>query len=93
MKNTEKIRLAARISNTFELPRDVLENETLIHMTGGKDLYLENYKGLLAYSCSEIVVKGYYCKIVICGKCLSITYYSDEDMKITGNIQEVKIIK
>lgn len=93
MKNAEKMRLSERLSNTFDLPKDVIGNEILIHMTGETELYLENYKGLLAYSCTEIIVKGYYCQVRISGKCLSIAYYSDEDMKITGVIQEVKMIR
>lgn len=93
MKKTEKLSISERFADTFELPKDLIANETLIHMVGGKDLYIENYKGILAYSCCEIAIKGYECKIVICGRGLTIAYYSDEDMKVSGLIHEVKMIK
>ncbi|MBE5876397.1 MAG: sporulation protein [Lachnospiraceae bacterium] len=93
MKKPENLSISERFADTFALPKDLIANETLIHMIGGKDLYIENYKGILAYSGCEIVIKGYCCKIVICGRCLSIAYYSDEDMKVSGVVQEVKIMK
>ncbi len=93
MKKAEKLSISERFADTFALPKDLIANETLIHMIGNKDLYIENYKGILAYSCCEIVIKGYCCKILICGRSLSIAYYSDEDMKVSGIIQEVKIMK
>ncbi len=93
MKKVERLSISERFADTFALPRDLIVNETLIHMIGGTDLYIENYKGILAYSCCEIVIKGFCCKIVICGRGLSIAYYSDEDMKVSGMIQEVKMIK
>lgn len=93
MKKTEKHNLSERFADTFTLPKDMIANETLVHMIGNTDMYIENYKGIIAYSCCEIIIKGFDCKILICGRGLSIAYYSDEDMKIKGMICEVKIIK
>lgn len=93
MKKTEKYSFSERFADIFSLPKDMIRNETLLHMIGDTDMYIENYKGILEYSCCKIVIKGYCSKIIICGKRLSIAYYSDEDMKITGKIQDVKIIK
>lgn len=93
MKKIEKLSIGERFAESFSLPKDMVMNETLIHMIGGTDMYIENYKGILAYSGCEIVIKGYCCKVIVCGKGLEIAYYSDEDMKIMGRIQEVKIIK
>ncbi|MBQ7943389.1 MAG: YabP/YqfC family sporulation protein [Lachnospiraceae bacterium] len=91
MKKIEHLNISERFAETFSLPKDMIANQTLIHMIGGTDLYIENYKGIMLYSCQEIVIKGFCCKIIICGKGLSIAYYSDEDMKVSGRIYEVKI--
>ena len=37
--------------------------------------------------------KGCNYKICICGNCLTIKYYTYEDMKISGQINEIKIIR
>ena len=80
-----------RFADAFMLPKDVVMNATLFHMVGASDVYLENFKGILSYTCHEIIVKGHDCKLCICGNCLTIAYYSNEDMKISGQIEEVKI--
>ncbi len=91
LKKIEHLNISERFAESFSLPKDMIANQTLVHMIGGADLYIENYKGILAYSCQEIIIKGFCCKIIICGKCLSIAYYSDEDMKVSGKIQTLKI--
>lgn len=80
-----------RFAEAFMLPKDLVMNATLFHMIGERDIYLENYKGILSYTCREIIVKGHDCKYSICGDCLSIVYFSNEDMKISGRIEEVKV--
>ena len=32
-------------------------------------------------------------KYCVCGECLTIEHYSNEDMKISGQIKEVKVIR
>lgn len=82
-----------RFADAFSLPKDMLINATLLHMVGNSDVFLENFKGILSYTCHEIVVKGHNCRFYIAGNCLTIEYYSNEDMKISGQIQEVKVMR
>ena len=80
-----------RFADAFMLPKDLIMNATLLHMVGGSDIYLENFRGILSYTCHEIIIKGHDCKLSICGDCLTIVYYSNDDMKISGQIHEVKV--
>lgn len=82
-----------RIADAFGLPKDVVTDATLFHMIGSSDVFLENFKGILSFTCHEIIVKGHDCKFCISGDCLNIAYYSNEDMKISGQIREVKIMR
>ena len=82
-----------RFADAFMLPKDLIMNATLLHMVGGSDIYLENFRGILSYTNHEIIIKGYDCKLSICGDCLTIVYYSNEDMKISGQIYEVKVLR
>lgn len=82
-----------RFADAFSLPKDMVINATLIHMVGVNDLFVENFKGIISYTCSEILIKGYGVKYCIKGERLMIAYYSSEDMKISGYIKEVKVIR
>ena len=37
-----------RFAEAFMLPKDLVMNATLFHMIGDRDIYLENYKGILS---------------------------------------------
>ncbi len=81
-----------RFADTFSLPKDMVINATLLHMVGKSDIFVENFKGIISYNCHEIIIKGYGIKYCICGENMTIEYYSNEDMKISGRICEVKVI-
>lgn len=82
-----------RFADTFSLPKDMVVNATLLHMVGKSDIFVENFKGIISYNCNEVIIKGHSTKYCICGEGLTIEYYSNEDMKISGRIGEVKIIR
>ena len=82
-----------KFADAFSLPKDMVINATLIHLVGKSDVFVENFKGIIAYSCNEILIKGYGMKYCISGERMVINYYSNEDMKISGHIKEVKVIR
>jgi len=82
-----------RFADAFGLPKDVVTDATLFHIVGSSDVFLENFKGIVSFTCQQIIVKGHDCKYCISGNCLTIAYYSNEDMKISGQIREVKIMR
>ena len=82
-----------RFADTFCMPKDMVVNATLLHMVGESDIFVENFKGIISYTCNEILIKGNHTKFCVCGECLVIAYYSNEDMKISGHIKEVKVIR
>ena len=50
---------------------------------------MENYKGILEYSNEKIRLQTKTCKLLLCGKNLKIDYYTNEEMKITGFINQI----
>ena len=82
-----------RFADAFSLPKDVVVNATLFHMVGASELVVENFKGIISYTCHEVLIKGNHIKYCVCGDCLTIDHYSNEDMKISGQIKEVKVIR
>lgn len=73
----------------LELPKDFLLGETIVTITGQRELVIENYKGILTYEDSLIKIQAKNCRLVITGKRLSIDYYTNEEMKISGFFEQV----
>ena len=81
-----------RFFETIQLPQDIIRGEIRITLTGNREVWIENYTGLLEYSNSAILLQAKTCKLLIEGKNLNIDYYTNEDMKISGRILSVKYL-
>lgn len=78
------------IVESLKLPKDTMLGAAIVTITGNREAFIENYKGILEYTTESIVLQGKNCKICFEGKQLSIDYYTNEDMKISGTIDTVK---
>lgn len=81
-----------RLLETLQLPQDIFRGEIRVTLTGNREVWIENYKGLLEYSNTVILLQAKNCKLLIEGKALNIDYYTNEDMKISGRILSVKYL-
>lgn len=77
---------------TLRLPKDTMLGAAIVTVTGSREAFIENYKGIIEYTTESIVLQGKNCKICFEGKNLSIDYYTNEDMKISGSIDAVRYI-
>ncbi len=80
------------ILDSLQLPKDILRGDIRITLTGNREVWIENYKGLLEYSNQCILLQAKSCKVQFEGKCLNIDYYTNEDMKLTGRITCIKYL-
>ena len=97
-RNRKKLPLSA-LSNSKELiveslklPKDTMLGAAIVTVTGNREAFIENYKGIIEYTTESIVLQGKNCKICFEGKRLSIDYYTNEDMKISGSIEAVRYV-
>jgi sporulation protein YqfC len=74
------------------LPKDVCMGALKVTMTGNTDAWIENYKGILEYTGCAILLQGKTCQVCFEGSCLTIDYYTNEDMKISGCIACVRYL-
>ncbi len=88
MKTNNKKNLVDSLS----LPKDLTLGASIVTTLGNLETIIENYKGIIEYSNDTIVVQGKKMLITIKGKALSIDYYTNEDMKITGIIYSISYV-
>lgn len=74
---------------SLQLPKDVCLGALRVTLTGNCEAWIENYKGLLEYSEEVVLLQGKSCQVRLEGLGLTIDYYTNEDMKISGCIRNV----
>ncbi len=82
----------ARLLESLQLPKDVCLGALRVTLTGNEEAWIENYKGLLEYSDEAVLLQGKNCQVRFEGSALTIDYYTNEDMKISGCIRNVSYL-
>lgn len=81
-----------QLADSLKLPKDLVLGASIITITGNKEAWVENYKGIIDYCDKMILLQGKNCQICFSGKNLSIDYYTNEDMKISGIIEQIQYL-
>ena len=77
------------VVRAFDLPADLAYGSVLVSVTGQNELLIENYRGILEYKDEHIRIQAKDCRILIVGKQLKIEYYTNEEMKIKGFLEQI----
>lgn len=77
---------------SLKLPKDICMGAMKVTMTGNREAWIENYRGILEYTEEQILLQGKTCQVCFEGTRLSIDYYTNEDMKISGCIGCVRFV-
>lgn len=80
------------ILDSLKLPKDICLGALRVTMTGNREAWIENYRGILEYTENMILLQGKTCQVCFEGTGLSIDYYTNEDMKISGCIGCVRYL-
>ena len=78
-----------QMTEALNLPKDLTLGAVILTITGKHEAYVENYMSLIEYTENQIRIQTRTCKLEIHGKQLEIVYYTNEEMKITGELLEV----
>ena len=81
-----------KLSSRAQIPKDLSDGAVLVSLTGQEEACVENYKGIIEYTSSRIMLQTKNCKLEILGKYLYISYYTSEEMKITGHIEQINYL-
>jgi len=92
MKKKEKTPKKEIIMESLQLPKDICLGALRVTMTGNREAWIENYRGILEYTETTILLQAKTCQVCFEGTGLSVDYYTNEDMKISGCISCVKYL-
>lgn len=90
MKRNQDTTFREKMVDQLELPKDLMLGAAILTITGRREIMITNYKGILEYEDSFIRVQTKNCRILISGAHLAIEYYTNEEMKITGYIDQIQ---
>jgi len=76
----------------LQLPKDLMLGDSILTLTGKRELHIENYKGIIEYYSTSILIQGKNGQICVEGENLNIDYYTNEDMKISGCIRGIQYL-
>lgn len=91
-KNNEHGKRKELLVESLKLPKDICMGALKVTMTGNREAWIENYRGILEYTEKVILLQAKTCQVSFEGTGLSIDYYTNEDMKISGCICCVKYL-
>lgn len=69
-----------------------MRDRCIVQLHGREGIWIENYRGIIKYSCDEVKIQAKEGIIQILGSNLIIEYYSNEDMHVKGLIKEVHFL-
>ena len=79
----------SRISKFLEIPREVISDTPKITITGFDEILIENFKGILEYEDFFARISTNIGNININGFNLKLNQMSDDDILISGTIENV----
>jgi sporulation protein YqfC len=88
VKKSYKIR--EKLSNTFELPKDIVLDVSKVIIIGTGQVTVENHKGIVEYSEELIRINTGDSIMKLCGKNLTIKTILQEEITIVGEITNIE---
>lgn len=90
-KNGDKL-LRSRMADATEVPKELVLSLPVLTAKGRQEIQLENYRGIQEYTQELIRVNVRGGQIRLTGRRLSIDYYTNTEMKITGWISSIEYV-
>lgn len=84
--------LKYKVAELTEAPKDVVMGLPVLTVIGHMELYLENHRGILAYTDTDIKIQTKSGQIKVSGKKLQVGYYTDDEMEVKGCIDSIEYL-
>lgn len=90
--NKKELGIKKNIAQALELPKEVMLNLPLITLVGREQLSIENYMGIIEYSCEQIRLNTNCGALKIIGKNLFVKEITSENIEVYGTIFSLEYI-
>lgn len=77
------------VSEALDLPKTMTMQLPRLILTGHRELYIENYRGILEYGDGFIRIATSARDVRVCGSALTIKCIASEEITLEGNIDAV----
>ena len=77
------MKLREQMAEKLKLPKDLVMGAAVLTVTGRSEAYIE-------YTETRIRLQTKTCQMTLCGEGLHIDYYTEDEMKISGEIGEIR---
>ena len=93
MGRKNKKPLYRNLTDAVMIPKELSGGLPLLHMVGQEELIIENYKGIVEYTDAVLLLQTKVCLLRIEGEHLYLSYYTKEELKVTGRITSICFLK
>ena len=87
----EKEQFGERLASAASMPKDVVMKAAVLTALGNFEVCIENYRGITEYTECLVRVQTKGGQIRLTGKRLKVEYYTNDEMKITGAFDTLRI--
>lgn len=92
-EDEHKKNLKEKMAEVLELPKEIILDLPKITMFGDRNLFIENYKGIIEYDNNRIRINTGKGIIRVTGESLMIKEITSEDLMIDGEIVSLEFLK
>lgn len=93
MKKKKKNREYNKLDKILELPKEVCTNIPKVEIVGFDEMIIENYKGILEYEEFFVRINTHIGIVSINGFNLNLENMTNDDIKVTGQIESIDFEK
>ena len=81
----------SKLDSLLEMPREVVSSDVKMTILGFNEIFIENYKNILEYGDVFVKINTFDGTIHIHGFDLKLEQMTDDDIKVTGQIDSMDI--
>lgn len=79
-----------RLTGAFDMPNDLIFNIPRFMILGNEEIYIENYRGIVSYSETQIKLNTTKLPVTIKGSSLLISQIATDEITVQGKISSVE---
>lgn len=91
-KKKDKLTVKEKVAKLLEIPGEIVSDRPKITTVGRREVYVENYKSIVAFSEELVKINSQHGMITITGKNMKIREITSEDIIIYGDIDNIDYI-